>query len=104
MDEITFEELLNALRSLGLGVERGHLESLKDAGVLRELLEKAGEWGSTPQGEGEIISQINRLTEGFSRERREQIGRLFLELARRLGWEELPSGFMDFLEHWKRGG
>lgn len=77
MEEFGFEGLLNALGALGAGVERERLE--------------------------ELISQIGRLAAGFSLEEKERIVGLFLELAQRLGWEELPSGFREFLERWKKG-
>ncbi len=112
MDENNFAEVLKALRASGLPSDPSQLgECLRSLGLdggnpeaARELLSKMGLDCQDLQKKDEIISQINRITAGFSREKRRQIGGLFEEMARQVGCEELPPEFLEFLDQWKRGG
>ncbi len=112
MGENDFSEMLKALQASGLPSDPSQLgECLRSLGLdgrtpeaARDLLSKMGLDSRDMQRQDEIISQINRITAGFSREKRQQIGGLFEEMARQVGCEELPPEFLEFLDQWKRGG
>lgn len=108
LGDIDFGEILQALQASGLVGDPSRLGELgmdfSDPEKLKELLEKMGPGCGVLQNQDELISQINRLTAAFGCEKRQQIGELFLEMARQMGCEELPPDFLDFLERWKKGG
>gem|GEM_PF-4440067 len=112
MGEYDFAEMLKALQASGLPSDASQLgECLRSLGLdgrtpeaAQDVLSKMGLDSRDIQKKDEIISQINRITAGFSSEKRHQIGGLFEEMARQVGCEELPPEFLEFLDRWKRGG
>ncbi|HHW41828.1 MAG TPA: hypothetical protein GXX19_11935 [Syntrophomonadaceae bacterium] len=112
MEENNFAEVLKALLASGLPSDPSQLgECLRSLGIdgrnpeaIQDMLGKMGLDCEDMQKKDEIVSQINQITAGFSREKRRQIGGLFEEMAHQMGCEELPPDFLDFLDRWKRGG